>query len=261
LATYGIKLQLPSPGEEGGEAFERTAEAAAAAEQAGFSELWVADSAWGSGGAAEPLTLLGALAVRTSRAGLGALVGDVAARRPGVLAKQATALDLLSGGRALLGLAARPSEDEEGVLGEAVAVIRALFRQPAPSFSGRHFRLEGAPNLPRPRRPGGPPLLVDGRRPAGLAVAARQGDACHLSGDPEQVRAGREALARLCRQAGRDASTVELVWSGRLEGGSWAEQAAAVAAAGADRLIVELAGQPGPAQVEAAGRALSSALD
>src|SRR5207249_425944 len=105
----------------------------------------------------ESSTLLGALGARTSRVRLGALVSGVTYRNPALLAKIVTTLDVVTGGRAILGLGAAWFEVEHDGLGfdfpparerldrleEAVQICRAMFTQDAPSFDGRHYRIRG----------------------------------------------------------------------------------------------------------------------
>src|SRR5215467_4042975 len=112
----------------------------------------------------EAYTLLGALAMRTSSARLLALVSPVTLRSPGVLAKCVTTLDVLSGGRAVLGVGAGWDTAEHEAYGlafpgtgermdrldEALAVCRAMVRDQRATVSGRYYSVHGAPNSPRP---------------------------------------------------------------------------------------------------------------
>jgi F420-dependent oxidoreductase-like protein len=171
----------------------------------------------------EAYTLLGALAARTRRARLGAMVTGVTYRNPALLAKQVTALDVLSGGRAILGIGAAWFEAEHNGLGfdfpplserfdrleEALIICRAMFTEDAPSFDGRFYRIQGAMNRPRPVQAGGPPILIGGggeRRT--LRLVAQYADACNLFGDAATVRHKLDVLDRHCADIGRDPATI-----------------------------------------------------
>src|SRR5207237_4629205 len=124
----------------------------------------------------EGYTLLGALAARTQRVTLGTLVTGVTYRNPALLAKEVTTLDIISSGRAVLGIGAAWYDVEHEGLGvdfppvgermdrleEALRICRAMFTEERPTFEGRYYRIEEARNLPRPVQEGGPPIMVGG---------------------------------------------------------------------------------------------------
>ena len=125
----------------------------------------------------EMIVSLTYLADHTQRIHFGPLVAPVSFRNPTLLARQAAALDDLSGGRMILGVGAGWQEREHRLFGhelgsmatrmqrleEALEVITRLLRNDEPvSFEGRFYRLDGATLLPRPQRPGGPPILIGG---------------------------------------------------------------------------------------------------
>ena len=226
-------LQVPSftyPGVRDDQLFGRVADIAGAAEQSGFDSLWVMDHFYqiqGVGPRTDPMlesyTLLGALAARTSTISLGTMVTGVTYRNPALLAKQVTTLDLISGGRAILGIGGAWNEDEHKGYGfeyppigerldrleEALQICRAMFTQAEPSFSGTHYRIESALNFPRPLRPDGIPILVGGggeRRT--LALVAKYADACNIFGDVATIRHKLEVLERHCEAIGRDPATI-----------------------------------------------------
>jgi F420-dependent oxidoreductase-like protein len=234
-------LQIPSftyPPEGGGEAdgdgenslFDRVAAIATTAEDAGFDSVWVMDHLFQIpfvGAPDEPMfeayTLLGGLAARTRTAHLGAMVTGVTYRNPALLAKQVTALDVISGGRAILGIGAAWFDKEHQGLGfafpplaerferleEALQICRAMFTEEAPSFSGRHYRIDKAVNRPRPVQPGGPPILVGGSgERKTLRLVAQYADACNLFGSVDEIRHKLDVLARHCDDVGRDAATI-----------------------------------------------------
>ncbi|HXQ60305.1 MAG TPA: LLM class F420-dependent oxidoreductase [Acidimicrobiales bacterium] len=236
LTRFG--LQIPSftygDGERAGGndpgLFERVASIATTAESAGFDSLWVMDHLLQIpvvGEIDEPMfeayTLLGGLAARTRRARLGAMVTGVTYRNPALLAKEVTTLDVLSGGRAVLGIGAAWFQGEHDALGfdfpplterfdrlvEALVICRAMFTQDAPSFEGRYYRIAGAVNRPPPVQPGGPPILVGGSgEKRTLRIVAEHADACNLFGDAATVRHKLEVLARHCEEVKRDTATI-----------------------------------------------------
>jgi F420-dependent oxidoreductase-like protein len=226
-------LQIPNftfPGVEDPELFERVAQIAVAAEQSGFDSVWVMDHFYqitGVGPRTDPMlesyTLLGAIAARTERASLGAMVTGVTYRNPAYLAKVATTLDVISAGRAILGIGAAWNDDEHAGYGfgfpsvtermerleEALQICRAMFTQEAPSFTGRHYAIAAALNRPRPIRPGGIPILVGGGgEHKTLRLVAKYGDACNIFGDVTTVRHKLEVLNRHCEAIGRDPAEI-----------------------------------------------------
>ena len=212
--------------------FERVAELAKAAEEAGFSLVTVMDHFYqitGVGPEWDPMleawTTLGGLAARTSKVRLATLVTGVTYRNPAMLAKMATTLDVISGGRAVLGLGAAWNEDEHRGYGfefppvkermdrleEALAICRLMFTEERPSFEGRYYRIEQALNSPRPIQPRGPKIIVGGggeRRT--LKIAAQYADMTHwFPLGFEVLRHKTEVLERHCAALGRDPSTIE----------------------------------------------------
>jgi F420-dependent oxidoreductase-like protein len=222
-------LQLPNftfSGVPDNEMFEHVARLAEAGEEAGFESLWVMDHFWQLpplGGPTQPMleayTLLGGLAARTSRAKLGTLVTGVTYRNPALLAKMVTTLDIVSGGRAILGIGAAWYEEEHDGLGfefptagerldrleEALQICRAMFTEEAPSFTGKHYRIEKALNVPRPIQENGPRIMVGGSgEKRTLRLVARYADMCNVSGGPDTVRHLLGVLDGHCADVGRD---------------------------------------------------------
>jgi len=172
----------------------------------------------------EAYALLGALAAVTSTVSLGALVTGVTYRQPGVLAKQVATLDVISGGRMVLGLGAAWYEEEHVALGidfpslperfarleEAVQVCRLMFQRQGPvSFDGRYHRLVDAYGVPAPVQPGGPRIMIGGNSERwALPLVVRHGDLCNLIGDVESLRKKLATLDRLCEEAGRDPASL-----------------------------------------------------
>ena len=207
--------------------FDRVVELACAAEAAGFSQVTVMDHLYqirGVGPETDPMleayTTLGALAARTSKVRLGTMVTGVTYRNPAMLAKQITTLDVISHGRAMLGIGAAWNEDEHRGYGfefppirermdrleEALAIAKAMFTQERPSFQGTQYRIDGALNFPRPLQRGGPPIMVGGGgEQRTLRIAAKFADMTHWFALPmDQLQRKTEILARYCEEVGRD---------------------------------------------------------
>jgi F420-dependent oxidoreductase-like protein len=232
MPSFG--LQMPSFTFEGvpnERMFERIAETALAAEDAGFDSFWVMDhyhQIASVGPETDPMleayTLLAAVGARTSRIHLGALVTGVTYRNPAFLAKVVTTLDVVSAGRAILGIGAAWNEVESRAYGydwpptaerferleEALEICRRMFRQERTRFRGRRHRVEGAINVPPPIRPGGPRILVGGNgKRKTLLLTARYADMWNGFGDPATIRHKLDVLDGHCRDVGRDPSEIE----------------------------------------------------
>ena len=167
-------------------------------------------------------TSLTALALMTRRVRFGPLVCPITFYHPAMLARQAAAVDVLSGGRFVLGIGAGWHDVEHhafGVpypragervrrLGEAARVIRALWGDAPATVDGRYYRLEGAVGWPKPaQRPA--PLLIAGKGPKILGVAAKYADEWNTgAAAPDQVRARRALLEAACDDVGRDPARI-----------------------------------------------------
>ena len=168
----------------------------------------------------ELIVSLAYLADHTQRIHFGPLVAPVSFRHPTLLARQAAAIDDLSGGRMILGMGAGWQEREHTLFGhqlgdvptrmdrleEGLEVFTRLLRIYEPvTFEGRFFQLRGATLLPRPRRPGGPPIMVGGSGPKRtMPLVARYADAWNGGGlAPDVFRARSAQLDELARAAGR----------------------------------------------------------
>ena len=212
--------------------FDRVAELARAAEDAGFELVTVMDHVYqiyGVGPETDPMleawTTLGALAARTTRVQLGTLVTGVTYRNPAMLAKMVTTLDVISGGRAILGLGAAWNEDEHRGYGfdfppikermdrleEALTICHAMFTDDRPSFEGRYYRIDRALNSPRPIQADGPRILVGGGgEQRTLKIAAKHADMTHwFPLGLEALKHKTEVLERHCAAVGRDPSSIE----------------------------------------------------
>jgi len=214
--------------------FDHMVKQAQAAETAGFDLVTVMDHFYqirGVGPETAPMleayTALGAIAARTTRVKLGTLVAGVTYRNPALLAKMVTTLDVVSKGRALLGIGAAWNEDEHAGYGfefppiarrmdrleEAVQIARLMFTEERPSFEGKFFRIDRALNVPRPIQKGGPKILIGGggeRRT--LRILARHGDIGHWFGGPlEDLKRKRSVFEQHCAEVGRDPSEVTIL--------------------------------------------------
>jgi F420-dependent oxidoreductase-like protein len=228
---FGYHLpNLTFPGVESAALFEHLAGLAGAAESAGFDLLTVMDHFYQIGGVGpetnamlESGSTLAALAARTSRIHLGSLVSGVTYRNPAFFAKTVTTLDVISGGRAVLGLGAAWNESEhEGYgfdfpplgermdrLEEALQICKLMFTQERPSFEGRYYRIDRALNNPRPIQPGGPKIIIGGsgeRRT--LRMVARYGDISNWWGSLDELKRLSGVLDRHCEAGGRDPTTI-----------------------------------------------------
>ena len=228
-------LHLPSythPDVRPAQLFDRVVEQAKAAEASGFRIVTVMDHVYQIGGVGavdEPMlegwSALAALARETKRVQLGTLVTGVTYRNPALLAKQATTLDTISGGRAVLGLGAAWNDVEHAGYGydfppirermdrleEALTIIRLMFDEERPSFEGTHYRIEEALNVPRPVHPGGPKIIVGGGgEQRTLKIAARFADLTHwFPLGFEVLQRKTEILAGYCEAIGRDPASIE----------------------------------------------------
>jgi alkanesulfonate monooxygenase SsuD/methylene tetrahydromethanopterin reductase-like flavin-dependent oxidoreductase (luciferase family) len=185
----------------------------------------------------EAWTLLGALAACTDRVRLGTLVSSITLRNPSVLARAATTLDHLSGGRLELGIGAAGSRWDHAMTGipersgaeraerleEAVAIVRSLLTDGRADAEGPHYPVDGAELRPAPVQRPRPPITVGALSKQSIRLAARLADAWNtqpmasggrfgdvLTGDEElEVLRGRMEIAdRACEEAGRDPATL-----------------------------------------------------
>jgi alkanesulfonate monooxygenase SsuD/methylene tetrahydromethanopterin reductase-like flavin-dependent oxidoreductase (luciferase family) len=171
-------------------------------------------------------TTLSALATQTSRVKLGTLVTGVTYRNPALLAKMVTTLDVISKGRAILGIGAAWNEDEHRGLGfdfppigqrmdrleEAVVIAKLMFKEDRPSFEGKYYRIDRALNVPRPVQPGGPKILIGGGgEQRTLRILAQHGDIGHwFGGNLEDLKRKKRVFEQHCAAVNRDPSEVLL---------------------------------------------------
>jgi F420-dependent oxidoreductase-like protein len=226
-------LQLPSftfPDVPDDRLFERIAEIAGAADGAGFDSFWVMDhyhQIAGIGPVDDPMleayTLLGAVGARTSRVQLGAMVTGVTYRNPAFLAKVVTTLDIVSSGRAILGIGAAWNDAESLAYGypwpspterferleDALRICRAMFTERQATVKGAIHSIDGAYNVPQPVRPGGPPILIGGGgEKKTLRLTAKYADMWNGFGDVTTIRHKLDVLEEHCADVGRDRSEI-----------------------------------------------------
>jgi F420-dependent oxidoreductase-like protein len=278
----GIHFGSYGSTDDGTAVFGRLAEAALAAEAAGFDAISVPDHVHQNqvgGGPASPMfeaySVLGALAVVTSSAALFSLVSPVTLRAPGLLAKAVTTLDVISGGRAVLGVGAGWDVAEHEAYGidfpglgerfdrldEELAICRALLRTERASYTGKFYAVKDAYNSPRPVRGSIPVLVAGGGEKRTLDLVARYGDACNVvAREPAEVRHKFDVLARHCERIGRDpAEVTRTVFAfDTSDLSALARSARAMAGVGADGMIV--VGPADPARIPAIGQALAEAF-
>jgi probable F420-dependent oxidoreductase len=176
---------------------------------------------------ADPLLPLAFAAALTTRARLGAAIVNLPFQPPAVLAKQYATLDVLSGGRAVagLGLGWVPEEFEavgvpferRGTRGEEyVAALRSLWGPDPVKFDGELYRVPESSVLPKPVRPGGPPILLGGGAPPALERCGRIADGWISSSraDLETIDQPILAVREAAREAGRDDAALEFVVRG-----------------------------------------------
>lgn len=198
------------------------------AEHAGFERITVMDHLWqifingpAENEMLEAYTTLGFLAASTKRVKLHTLVTGVVYREPGLLAKAVTTLDVLSGGRAGLGIGAAWNEEESKGLGlpfpataerferleEALQICLHMWSDSDAAFDGAHYQLgrtlNSPPNLHRP-----PIMIGGGGERKTLRLVAQYADACNLFGGPE-VAHKLDVLREHCDALGRDYDSIE----------------------------------------------------
>jgi alkanesulfonate monooxygenase SsuD/methylene tetrahydromethanopterin reductase-like flavin-dependent oxidoreductase (luciferase family) len=203
-------------------------EAGIHADRLGFDDLWTWDHLYPivgdhEGPILEPYAVLAAWAEATERARLGLMVGANPFRNPALVAKQITAIDHISDGRAILGIGAAWFETEHVGLGiefgaspgerlrwldEAAPILRGMLDGTRPSSDGR-YPVKDALNLPAPIQEHLPMLIGGGGERKTLRIVARYADACNVGGGFENVKRKDEILRRHCEEIGRDESEIE----------------------------------------------------
>ena len=204
-------------------------EQARVADGTGWYGVWLADhympntgdTTPARGDAYECWALLPALAAVTERVRIGTLVSPTSVHHPALLAKRASTLDQLSGGRMVLGLGAGWQINEHHAYGieleppgkrvsrfeESIQIVRSMLSAESTTFHGAYYDITDAPCDPKPVQ--SPlPLLVGTRSPRMLRITARHADEWNTWGTPEQAAVHRAALIETCHEVGRDPATV-----------------------------------------------------
>ncbi len=259
---------------------------ASQADDVGFDSIWVMDHFFqirSVGRPEEPMlegwTALGFLAALTKRARLGLMVGGVHYRLPGLWVKAATTLDVLSGGRAWLGIGAAWNQEESEALGfpfpplgerfemleETLQVAHGMWtgeRGSEEAFQGRHFRagrlLNSPQSLSRPR----PPIMIGGGgERKTLRLVAQYADATNVFGGPAAIHHKYEVLREHCAAIGRDPdeierSTLQTVNLASESPAQIVDRFGELADAGAQHVILGLHHADDPANLETLGRAV-----
>lgn len=206
-----------------------TCEVAQLCDEAGFDSVWMVDHFVGipddRQSVFEPFTAMAAIAAITRRVKLGFQVLCVSFRPPALLAKMAATLDVISGGRLILGIGAGWHEAEYVAYGyefpsigtrlaqldETLAICRAMWTEERATFKGRHFRVEDAPCAPKPVQRRLPVMIGGGGERVLLRLVARHADLWNNMGITHQdVAAKRAVLAAHCRSIGRDPAEIEV---------------------------------------------------
>jgi F420-dependent oxidoreductase-like protein len=295
-----IGLQIPNFTWPGGPAViaNKLAEIARTADEAGFASLWVMDHFFQIGsrdrsmglGPAEDEMLegystLSYLAGLTKKVKLGTLVTGVIYRHPGLLVKTVTTLDVLSGGRAYLGIGAAWNEREAKGLGvpfpaiaerfqrleEALQIAKQMWSGDVGPYNGKYYQLAETLNSPQPLTKPHPPILIGGSgEKKTLRLVAQYADACNLFArmGTETVRAKLDVLKRHCDSVKRDYSEIEKTTlgtvhlaSGQMSASEVIEQCRALADLGIQQAIFNMPNVHDIAPLETFGREIIPAVE
>ncbi|WP_433781194.1 TIGR03560 family F420-dependent LLM class oxidoreductase [Actinomycetospora sp. CA-101289] len=257
---------------------------ARAADDAGLDTLWVADHLLQAipgtsvdDPVLEAFTTLGFLAAHTRRLRLGTLVAGVTFRPPALLIKAVTTLDVLSGGRAWLGVGAGyhqeeaeatglplpPTPERFGHLEDTLRLAQQMWRGDTSPFTGTHHRAAHPVSSPAPLTRPRPPILVGGMgERQTLRLVARYADACNLFDIPDggaTLRRKLDVLAGHCAAIDRPFDEILTTVSTRLQpdepAAAFVERCAALADLGIDHAVVITAGPWTAARIDTLGRA------
>ncbi len=221
---------------------------ASTADAAGFTSVWLMDHYFqiphvgpSELDMIEAYTALGFLAAHTKQARLGTLVTGVTYRHPGILAKQVTTLDVLSGGRAYLGIGAAWFDREHLGLGvpfpplkerferleEALQIAHQMFGDDNGPYAGKHYQLAETMNVPQALSKPHPPILIGGvGEKKTLRFVAKYADACNIFAQSPEFVAQKLAILRAhCQREGRNYDDIERTVILRLDVGPNGEKA------------------------------------
>jgi alkanesulfonate monooxygenase SsuD/methylene tetrahydromethanopterin reductase-like flavin-dependent oxidoreductase (luciferase family) len=200
-------------------------------EETGWDSAWTFDHFLslydGDGGPCfDGWTLLAGLAAVTSKVQIGVMVTSITHRNPALLAKEAVTVDVISGGRVILGVGAGwsvrdheaygfelpPPGERVDRFGESLEIYRLLETSERSSFKGQYYTLDDAPFEPKPVF-GHIPILIGSRGRRMMRHVARYADQWDGGGSPEEYRATGARLDELCREIGRDPSEIRWVYT------------------------------------------------
>ncbi len=190
-------------------------------EELGYDSAWTSEHVFFYFPTFDALTALAAMAACSSRISLGTAVLLLPLRPAALAAKEIASVDIISGGRLILGIGVGgeyPKEfqavgvpvGERGArASEAIRVLKLLFTQDNVSFDGRFTKLDGVTLQPKPAQPGGPPMWIAGRSPAAIRRAGRLGDGyLPYLFSPERYRDSLAQVRHTAAQAGRDPDAI-----------------------------------------------------
>jgi F420-dependent oxidoreductase-like protein len=250
------------------------------ADDVGFDSIWVMDHFFQIRGLGPPeapmlegLTSLGFMAANSEKACLGLMVGGIHYRFPGLWIKAATALDVLSGGRAWFGIGAAWNEEESTALGFPFPPLRERFEMleetlqmamamwsdgsgTGEAFNGKHFTATRLMNSPQAiSRPRIPIMIGGGGERKTLRLVAQYADACNVFGGPERVAHKYAVLREHCERLGRpydeiEKSTRQSVDPDRESASEIVERFGALGEAGAQHIVFSVRGVSDTAKLE-----------
>ncbi|MEO6207242.1 MAG: LLM class flavin-dependent oxidoreductase [Candidatus Limnocylindrales bacterium] len=231
MGTRPLKVGIQLPEVEREVRWPELLDITRAIEDLGFDSVWVGEHLlyrWPDRdprGPWEAWTLMAAIAASTSRLEFGPLVACTNFHNPALLAKQASTIDEISGGRFTLGLGAGWNQTDFRAFGfpfdhridrfeESFTIIRTLLRDGAIDFDGRFYQARDCELLPRSSRPGGPPLMIGSKGPRMLAITLPHVQSWNVwwtetGNSPAGVPRLREVVDHAARAAGRDPAEVE----------------------------------------------------
>jgi len=282
-----LGLQIPYFTWPGGppDVARKLGEIVRSAEAAGYDSIWVMDHHFqipmvgpADMDMLEAYTTLGFIAGQTSRVGLGTMITGVTYRHPGILIKEVTTLDVLSGGRAWLGVGAAWFEREHLGLGVPFPPLKERFERLEEAlqianqmwsddnngpYEGKHYRLAETINVPQALQKPRPRIMIGGGgEKKTLRLVAKYADACNIPGmDPGAVQHKLDILRQHCEREGRNYDDIEktvitVMNVGRdgSQAGELVEQLGLLREAGAQAALGALIGVENITPIEAMGK-------
>ena len=282
-----LGLQIPYFTWPGGppDVARKLGEIVRSAEAAGYDSIWVMDHHFqipmvgpAEMDMLEAYTTLGFIAGQTSRVGLGTMITGVTYRHPGILIKEVTTLDVLSGGRAWLGVGAAWFEREHLGLGVPFPPLKERFERLEEAlqianqmwsddnngpYEGKHYRLAETINVPQALQKPRPRIMIGGGgEKKTLRLVAKYADACNIPGmDPGAVQHKLDILRQHCEREGRNYDDIEktvitVMNVGRdgSQAGELVEQLGLLREAGAQAALGALIGVENITPIEAMGK-------